>query len=341
MKIVIVGALENRVEALESSYARAFSHLGHSVFRWDPMQALARNSRGRSLGAIFSRFVHIDVWLRKANSELLSFVTEVQPDLLLVIGTSGIRAGTLGQIRVQSSHTALICLYPDSPHNLDHDRILSLPLFDRVLVSSPAWVRTFRKLGSEHVDFLPFASDSLIHSPITTNYGKKYQIGFVGTWRPDREIFLEQLCHLDLAIWGSSYWGSRTRRGSTLRQKWTGKSLPFDKFPQACADTKIMINLIDGHTWPGPNMRCFELAGCGAFQLVTRTPAVTEIFQEGVNIECFDTIEEAQSKIDYYLLNSECREKIAEAARQFVLDHKHTYIDRAALIISWVESYSK
>lgn len=102
-----------------------------------------------------------------------------------------------------------------------------------------------------------------------------------------------------------------------------------------------MINLIDGHTWPGPNMRCFELAGCGAFQLVTRTPAVTEIFQEGVNIECFDTIEEAQSKIDYYLLNSECREKIAEAARQFVLDHKHTYIDRAALIISWVESYSK
>jgi spore maturation protein CgeB len=208
-------------------------------------------------------------------------------------------------------------------------------MFDRVFVSSPAWVQSFLKLGSASVEYLPFASDTLVHGPVNIS-ARDYQIGFVGTWRREREMFLELLCDFDVVIWGSNYWRSRTKPGSVLKRKWIGKSLDFDKFPQACADTRIMINLIDGHTWPGPNMRCFELAGCGAFQLVTRTPAVVEIFCEGETIECFDTLEEARLKIDYYLKNEKQRMRIAAAAHQFIVDRKHTYIDRAHTIINGI-----
>lgn len=333
MIIVIVGALENRTEALESCYARAFSAIGHEVFRWDPVLALARQSRAGRLGKVFSQFVHVEAWLRKSNLELLALVTRLKPQLLLVIGTNGVRAGTLGQVRVQSPQTKLFCLYPDSPHNLDADRILCLPMFDHILVSSPGWIEPFQRLGGKQVDYLPFAADTVIHKPVVSETKEPYQIAFVGTWRLERELFLEQFCDLDLAVWGSSYWRSRTKAGSPLKHKWVGKSLAYEDFPQACSNTKIMINLIDGHTWPGPNMRCFELAGCGAFQLVTRTPTVSEIFSEGTNIECFETIEEARSKIDHYLRNDEGRMRIAQAGRQLILDRNHTYTSRAESII--------
>src|SRR5438270_8741168 len=85
--------------SLESSYARAFRRLGVAVHRWEPEIALHRVVRGDRLGAVFSSFVHVEPWVRKANLELLRLVDDLRPDLLLVIATSGVRAGTLAQIR--------------------------------------------------------------------------------------------------------------------------------------------------------------------------------------------------------------------------------------------------
>ena len=83
-------------------------------------------------------------------------------------------------------------------------------------------------------------------------------------------------------------------------------------------------------------MRAFEQPACRAFSLSTRTPAVMEIFSEGENIECFDSVDEARDKIGFYLKNDAARIRIAESAYELVVNGGHTYSDRARQILSWL-----
>ncbi|HEX2781722.1 MAG TPA: glycosyltransferase, partial [Gemmatimonadaceae bacterium] len=279
--------------------------------------------------------VRVDAWERKSNLELLRLVDEVRPQLLLVIDTTGVRPGTLGQIRARCPDTALHCVFPDSPHSLDIERIAALPLFDRVGTSSPAWVDVFRRLGARHAAYLPFAADTELHVPGGADAARKADVCFVGTWRPEREAFLEQLSDLDLRIWGSDYWKTRTRPSSPLRARWAGRPLRGEELGAVCASTRVMLNVMDVATWPGPNMRTFEQAACGAFSLTTRTPAVLELFTEGENIECFDDVREARAKIERYLRDDERRARVARAGLALVTTH-HTYAHRIATLTDWL-----
>ena len=334
--LLIVGT--SQVERLESSYARAFQKLNWHVHFWNPLEALHRKSRGHRLGRIFSSFVNVEAWLRKANLELIELAESLRPDLILVITTEGVRAGTLAQIRVQLPRTPICCIFPDTPHNLVPDRIQCLPFFDLVAAVSPAWVNAFERLGAQRVTFLPLAADTDLHCPATVDSSAshmRHDVAFIGNWRPAREAFLEQLIDFDLCLWGSNYWKRNTRQGSQLRSRWGGQAIYGEKFAQACAQTRILLNIIDGVGWPGPNMRTFEQPACRAFSLVTRTPAVLELFREGETIECFDSAEEAREKIRYYLENEAERQRIADASYQFVVQSGHTYVDRARQLLEW------
>jgi spore maturation protein CgeB len=334
--VLIVG--RTNPEALERSYARALERLGCRVSFWEPEEALHRVARGGTLGRWFSTFVHVEPWLRKSNLDLIQTALSLRPDLILVIGTGGVRGGTLAQLRVLLPGCPLYCVYPDSPHYLDADRIHCLPFFDRVTTSSPAWVEAFQLLGARNVSHLPFAADSDALSPaVTADAAQSYShdVTFVGTWREEREEILEQLTDFDLCLWGNKYWKTRTRPGSPLRRRWSGRPVSGQELARVCASSRIMLNIMDPHTWPGPNMRTFEHAACGAFSLETRSPAVLDLFTEGKTIECFDSVEEAREKIQYYLRHDEARQRIARAAHRFVTEEGQTYCDRARTVLDW------
>src|SRR3982751_168323 len=108
--VLVIGA--GGVESLESSYRRAFKQLGWTVHFWNPMDALHKIARGQKLGRLFSTFVHVEPWMRKSNLELLKLADELRPDLLLVVGTSGVRGGTLAQIKVCVPHILIYSVYP-------------------------------------------------------------------------------------------------------------------------------------------------------------------------------------------------------------------------------------
>ncbi len=335
--LLIVGS--DRAEALESSYARAFRRLGWpQIHFWDPALALRRVARGGRLGRLFGRFVHVEPWLNKSNQELLRLAQRLQPDLILVIGTGGVRAGTLAQVRVLSPRTLLYCVYPDSPHNLDGERINCLRLFDRVTVSSPAWQPAFEALGARRVHYLPFAADTDLHSPptrISPTVAFGHDVAFIGSWRPEREAMLEQLTDMDLAIWGGAYWRDRVRTGSPLRGLYGGRAVIGPDFVHVCLQSKIILNIMDPVTWPGPNMRTFEVPACRGFALAERTPAVLELFTEGENIACFGDADEAREHILYYLKHEEQRRRITANAFEFVTAGGHTYVDRARQLLRW------
>ena len=335
---VIIAGTE-RVEALEGSYARAFSDLGWRVEFWDPTRSLHRVVRGGALGRLFGTFVHVEPWWRKANLELLQIANRVRPELVLVIGTTGVRPGTLAQLRVRHPGCAICCIYPDGPHNLDEVRVSCLPLFDCLITSSPAWVEAFSRLGASQVRYLPFAADPELHGPVdgvVTQPEYAHDLTFIGNWRYEREEFLEQLVDLDLRVWGGDYWRSRTRKGSPLKSCWGGRQVFGHDFALACSQSKILLNMLDPVSWPGPNMRTFEVPACRAFALVERTAPVLDIFQEGETIECFGSVEEARQKIELYTRDAEARHRMAAAAHEFVVEGGHTYRDRVRQLLAWL-----
>ena len=327
-----------RTGSLEQSYARAFRHLGWRVETWEPERELASAARGGALGRMLSTFLGVEPWRRKANVSLLRFARAIQPSLVLVIGTTGVRAGTLAQLKVLAPGTHLCCMYPDSPHNLDVERISCLPIFDLVAASSPDWVDAFARLGAKRAEYLPFAADTFLHKPASAVHDRAIvprEITFIGAWRPEREAMLEEFITFDLAIWGSRYWKDRTRRGSPLKKRWGRRELIGDEFAAACATSKVMLNILDSISWPGPNMRCFEQPACRGFSLVSRTAPILEIFKEGNTIECFDTVDEARDKIRFYLTHESQRIKIARQAHDLIMGG-HSYVDRAKTIIKWM-----
>lgn len=335
--VLIVGS--NQPESLESSYARAFQEMGWCTGFWNPFTALSHSIKGGSFGQLFSRFVYVEPWHRKANVDLLQLAMNLQPNLLLIIATHGVRAGTLAQLRIQLPQMLIYCIYPDSPHNLDVERIHCFPFFDRTTVSSPAWVTSFMKLGASPVHYLPFAADTILYRPLKqTEINGRYlhDIAFIGTWRLEREVVLEQLADLDLQIWGSKYWKTRTRANSPIPQLWGGCPVIGDEFIQVCGQSKISLNIMDPVSWPGPNMRAFELPACNAFSLAERSEQLLEIFTEGETIECFSLADEAREKIDYYLRHDDERRRIAQASFQFVVHNGHTYINRVQQLLEWV-----
>jgi spore maturation protein CgeB len=335
--LIIVGA--ERQEALESSYARAFARYGWQVHVWDPAGALHRAARGGLPGRLLSTFVHVEPWLRKASLELLQIAKRVQPELVLTIGTAGVRPGTLAQLRVRHPRCAIYCLYPDGPHYLDHDRVNCLPLFDRVLTSSPAWVEAFSRLGAGKVHYLPFAADVDLYRPQESTPAEPeydHNLVFIGTWRREREELLEQFVDLGLRIWGGDYWRTRTRKGSPLKRCWGGRPVVGLEFARVCSRSKIMLNILDPVSWPGPNMRSFELPACRAFALTERTEPVLDIFREGETIECFDLVAEAREKIARYMLDEQARRRIAQSAYELVVEGGHTYGDRVRALCDWV-----
>ena len=126
--------------------------------------------------------MNVEPWLRKANLELLEIVGEIRPEIILVIGTEGVRAGTLGQLRSQVPNALIYCLFPDTPHNLVPDRIQCLPIYDRVMTVSPGWIDAFERLGGKQTSLLPLAADPDLHPAVKAQV-LNHDLAFIGNWR--------------------------------------------------------------------------------------------------------------------------------------------------------------
>ena len=92
------------------------------------------------------------------------------------------------------------------------------------------------------------------------------------------------------------------------------------------SQSKIVFNVTLGRIL---NMRIFEVPPCGALLLTKRSDnGQTELFEEGKHFDTFETLDELESKVEYYLSYPEERERIAHAGQQWALTH-HTYSHRA------------
>jgi spore maturation protein CgeB len=294
----------------------------------------------------------------RAGADLPLEVLEFEPDLVLhIVGQLNKRV--LQALKDLKVKTAIWFL--DDPQEVDFTSKKSLN-YDYVFTVESACVDAYKKAGSNNAYFLPLGCDPLIDKKID-KLEKKYisDICFIGVAFPARVEFFDGVADF-LKDYNVKIIGGGKTIGSAndpwLWKKKLKKAKLLDKFildevvaPGEAAKyyngAKICLNIhraaIDQRASKGNkdkimpeavSGRTFEIAGCGAFQLIDDARSnVSKHFKVGEEIVTFSDQEDFKKKVRYYLDNSKEREAIAQAGQKRAYA-EHTYKQRIEYLLS-------
>lgn len=202
-----------------------------------------------------------------------------------------------------------------------------------------------RQAGAGEVHYLPTGCDPKVHCPQDLSLAEQERWGspvsFVGAGYHNRQQSFASLCDLPFKIWGTEW--PTCRPFDKLVQE-QGRRLTPAEYVKIFNSTQININLHssterDSIDVSGDfiNPRTFELAACGAFQLVDNRALLPEVFEPGKDLVTFDDVKDLRDKIEYYLAHPEERKEIAASGRRRALN-EHTYDHRIKEMLSIIYS---
>ena len=278
---------------------------------------------------------HLNPEFRLRNRHLIKKAQAFQPDVLWLPGDNRvIYPDTLATIK-QATGCKIVYSTGISPvvFSLPIER-QAAPLYDLVLVNDYYHGIQWLELGTPRMECLPIsACDPDFHHPyaLTDTERQDYEcdIAFVGTLVPDhlysgRVRALEALRDFDLGIW------SVHDVPPGLRRFVRGQALGEDMLKVLSA-AKMTINVHGNFMRYGGNMRLFEAASTGTFQIADRLPGIQTWFTEGETIVTFHDADDLRAKVAYYLAQADERQAIADQAQAHVYAH-HTYDQRMAQV---------
>ncbi len=268
--------------------------------------------------------------IQRRNQRLLDQAQQFKPDIIWLSGDNTvILPETLAQLKT-THHCKILYVSGVSPIVFSHPiERQAARLYDLVLVNDYYHGIQWLELGAKQMECLPYvAIDPDFHYPKPkTDVPNDYlcDIAFVGTLVPDnlyseRVAALDALRDFDLGIW------SVHDIPESLKPFHRGYALG-DEMMQVLSSAKISLNIHGDFMRYGGNMRLFETAAVGTFQIVDNRPGVTTWFEADQHLVIFEDLKKLQEKVQYYLDNATERQHIAEIARQHVLAY-HTYDNR-------------
>lgn len=320
MKIILVAPGSDFSDQIE----RAFSQEGHEVLRVDERLDRALPSMLRRVRLLWRLGRRIPWWRRRSNrmlqEYLLGLAKQERPELFFATKGMNIKPETLNKIQSLGIPTA--CWFPDNAANE--------PYASWVYQHAGEWDHFFsfdsaiyEQVPMEihrRIHMLPFAIDPEIWGPesCTKEERSRYEcdVCFIGAPYPERVRLLKRLHGLDVRIWGWSGWKNTelaNRYRGPLNAKESAKAYRFAKI---CVNTNITPH---AH---GVNVKTFEIAAAGGFQLSDRTKDLSTLFNKGVELDVFVDEDDFKKKVQYWLEHTEERRRIARAGQARCLrDH--------------------
>jgi len=299
------------------------------------MQA-ERHSAGLTPGKVIAGLrnrlpPHLRPDVRQRNASLLAQARRFKPDVVWLVGDNTvILPETLATLKRE---TGCILVYASGTSPIIFSHAIerqAAPLYDLVLVNDYYHGMQWRELGAPRVECLPIAAiDPTFHKPqpLSAEEQAAYacDVTFVGTLVPDhlyseRSAALQALTDFNLGIWSVHDVPAR------LRPHLRGEALGPQMFRVLSAAT-ISLNVHGNFMRYGGNMRLFEAAGLGAFQISDDRPGITSWFTPGEHLITYRDHADLRAQVTYALAHPDERHEMAEAARQHALAH-HTYDHR-------------
>lgn len=182
---------------------------------------------------------------------------------------------------------------------------------DILLNSTESYIPMFSGLTNKSYWFPNAYPDDLI-SPM--NLEKVYDVGFCGSIGGDRPQWMQSMYRFNI--------------------KQDGLVIGNDMV-KAINSYKIHFNR---NAADDINYRTFETCGCDTFLITNYTNNLEKLFKIGEEIETYDSMDNLNEKIQYYLDNESKRVEIQKAGYKRA-KKDHTYFERAKILVDIINSY--
>ena len=342
LKILVVGPLYGGSLPIARYCVDALTELGHEVIYADhslfhePLEAIDgmttnEEHRGK-LRIMYSTFL---------GDGVLARCIEEKPDLIFALAQAPLMPETLDKIRKLDIPTAF--WFVEDYHQMTYWQGVA-PLYDFFFtIQKDRFLEALKEAGVPHGHYLPLAADPAVHRPLDLTPEERAELGsevsFVGAGYYNRTQFFLGLLDLDFKIWGSG-WNVHTGLGGRVQRE--GARVPTEECVKIFNACPVNVNLHSStyHAGVAPhgdfvNPRAFELAACGAFQLVDERSELPALFEPGREVVTYRDLDDLKGKIRHYLDRPDERRAVAEAARARVL-RDHTYRARMASMVDTV-----
>lgn len=344
LRVLVVTPLYGGSHPIALHAHRALGALGHDAQLLDLAEFLPAFQKLAGFGARESRRRATEsLFCDSLGDGVASRVEEHGFDLVLALAQAPLGPRAIEAIRAAGALTAF--WFVEDRRVFPYWREVA-GAYDHVFTIQTGDALTdMRSVGARAVDYLPCAAEPSVHRPLRLSPRDRATFGsdvsFVGAGYRNRREAFRRFLDMDFRLWGSDWEGAQAYTGVLERG---GARVSGEDSVRIWNASKINLNLhsstyCDGVDPRGDfvNPRTFEIAACGAFQIVDRRTLLGAAFEPGREIVTVDSVSEMKDAARYFLDHPAERAAVAEAGRARVL-REHTYERRMASLIDCVVS---
>ncbi len=336
MKILVIGKFYTEGFALH--IAETLPIMGHSVRRFEPGFQSGRlgGKLGHRIdqvrGVMYSSSDGIPA-IRARRMRALWAETEIGPLDVVIVCHDFLWPAEVAELK-RRTNAQIAMWFPDHLANFGRGYFMNAP-YDGLFFKDPYIKHVLGDVLQSPVHFLPECFNPAQHWLPEEQIGNdpKYQcdITTAGNQHSWRVAIFKHLTDYDVKLWGNP--APLWMNADDVAGMHQGHGVYNHDKVRAFRGASIVINNLHyGETW-GLNVRTFEAAGAGAFQMVDWRPGLSHLFEDGKELITYQSMVDLKQKIDYWLLRPGERRAIALAG--MLRAHKsHTYEHRLKLLLN-------
>ena len=340
LRILVVLPLYGGSLPIGRYVATALKDLGHLVEVFEAPEFNAAYDALKKLRVTTDRLDYLqNSFLNVISQSILAKVETFEPDLVLAMAQAPLNHQALKRLRRDGVTTAMWFV---EDHRLFTYWKSFAPFYDIfAVIQKEPFLSDLKAIGQPNGLYLPLAALPGFHHPmeLTPMERRKFgsDISFMGAGYPNRRVAFRELVSRDFKLWGTDWDGDHVLEPLVQMQ---GARVSPEECVKIFNATRINLNLHSSiqaeelvTLGDFVNPRTFELAACGAFQLVDQRTLLEEAFADD-ELATFTSMAELLEKIDYYLERPEECQAIAGRARARALKD-HTYHARLETLLDF------
>lgn len=319
---------------------QALRGLGHLTDVFEAPDFHAAYTALNNLNLTTDRHEYIqNSFLQVLSQAVLAKVETFEPDLVLALAQAPLSHQALKRLRRDKVATAMWFV--------EDFRLFTYwqsyaPFYDLfAVIQKTPFLEQLAGMGVPNALYLPLAAQPDFHRPLELSAGEKRLFGsdlsFMGAGYPNRRLAFRELAHRDFRIWGTEWEDDPVLAPLVQR---SGARVSSEDCVRIFNASSINLNLhssvhVQDLVSHGDfvNPRTFEIAACGAFQLVDERSLLPELFAPD-ELATFGNMADLKEKIDFFLERPQERAAMAQRARIRAV-REHTYAARMSTLLEF------
>lgn len=326
MKITLFGSKD--YDSLEYHLNDSLCFLGHSVKHIDIKDIISIPYKYNYYATKFIKKYDENLFVKVAKK-----IIESEPELV-VCTYRFINPICIKLIKKALPNVNVIHINPDQLTTLEYQQIFASP-YDAYFTKDHYMVDFMKNKMSLNVFYLPEAFNLRVHQPIDIDRLELERIIDIdvvtfGTMYPYRAKMVSELINrgVDLSLFGTP---DRRFPKNEITDNFRNEYITGTRKSEVLLGSKIVFNNFHYAEIESANVKFFEIAGIGGFQICDYKPVLKEYSKVDIDKFTFKSIDEAYELIQYYLDKPKLRYELADEQRIHFLKN-HTYEHRISQI---------